>query len=323
MKKNIKKVFVSLLVIIGFAFYGTYQRFGDGLQKFFDNLQTRQVAAESYSNLEASSSKNQTSSNPPLNISKNTKLTYPESPVLSQTAQKNKLVSSESAVNSLFKDGEFDGQIADAYYGFVQVRAIIELGKLADVQFLSYPDDKSYSIEINKKAMLLLEAAAIKNQSARVDVIAGATNTSNAFMRSLGSALSQANISPDTVSFLQTINLPVNIVSGATNVSSVTAATDGAVIQNQGASVDIVSGATNVSSVTAATGGAVIQNQGASVDIVSGATNVSSVTSSGDENETEYADEVDSDDKYENESDEKNKDEHVDEKEDEPKGEDD
>jgi uncharacterized protein with FMN-binding domain len=321
MKKNIKKVFVSLLVIIGFAFYGTYQRFGDGLQKFFDNLQTRQVAAESYSNLEASFSKNQTSSNPPLNISKNTKLTYPESPVLSQTAQKNKLVSSESAVNSLFKDGEFDGQIADAYYGFVQVRAIIELGKLADVQFLSYPDDKSYSIEINKKAMLLLEAAAIKNQSARVDVIAGATNTSNAFMRSLGSALSQANISPGTVSFLQTINLPVNIVSGATNTASGLIGTF--VIQNQGASVDIVSGATNVSSVTAATGGAVIQNQGASVDIVSGATNVSSVTSSGDENETEYADEVDSDDKYENESDEKNKDEHVDEKEDEPKGEDD
>jgi uncharacterized protein with FMN-binding domain len=306
MKNIIKKVFVSLLVIIGFVFYGIYQRIGDGFQKFFDNLQTRQIAAESYSNLEASSSKNQTSSNPPLNISKNTKLTYPESPVLSQTAQKNKLVSSESAVNGLYKNGEFDGQIADAYYGFVQVRAIIELGKLVDVQFLSYPNDKSYSIEINKKAMPLLEAAAIKNQSARVDVIAGATNTSNAFMRSLGSALSQANISPGTMSLLQTVSVPVDIVSGATNTAYGLIGTFA--IQNQGTSVDIVSGATNVSSVTAAADGTVIQNQGTSVDIVSGATNVSSVTASGDEDETEYADEVDSDDKYENESDEENED---------------
>ena len=73
MKIHLKKVFVSLLVIIGFVFYGFYQRFGDGLQKYFDNLQTRQVAAETYSVLDASSSKNQTSANPPLNISKSTR----------------------------------------------------------------------------------------------------------------------------------------------------------------------------------------------------------------------------------------------------------
>lgn len=80
MKKNIKKVFVSLLVIIGFAFYGIYQRFGDGFQKFFDNLQTRQVAAESYSDLSASSSKNQTSADPPVNISNNMDAVYTEHP---------------------------------------------------------------------------------------------------------------------------------------------------------------------------------------------------------------------------------------------------
>ncbi len=281
MKIHLKKVFVSLLVIIGFVFYGFYQRFGDSLQTYFDNLQTRQVAAESYSDLDASSSKNQTSANPPLNISKITKETYSEPSEFSQAGQVNTVADSDNANNSLYKDGEYDGCIADAYYGSVQVRAFIESGKLTDVQFLSYPCDRSYSIEINKQAMPLLKAAAIKIQCAQVDIVAGATNTSNAFISSLDSALINAKISSNTVSYLQTQYGTVDIISGATVAAAAAGSSDVvSFLQNWGSAVDVVSGATNVSSGTATTttDTAVIQNQGGAVDVVSGATNVSSGT---------------------------------------------
>jgi uncharacterized protein with FMN-binding domain len=312
MKIHLKKVFVSLLVIIGFVFYGFYQRFGDSLQTYFNNLQNRQVAAETYSDLDASSSKNQTSANPPLNTSKNTKEAYSEPSEFSQIGQDDNAISdSENTNKSLYKDGEYDGLIADAYYGSVQVRAIIESGKLSDVVFLSYPNDRSYSIEINKKAMPLLKACAINIQCAQVDIVAGATNTSKAFISSLDSALIGAKASSNTVSLLQTpygtVDIvsgataavaaagssdvvsflqnwgnTVDIVSGATNVSSGTgsAAADTTSIQNQSGGVDVVSGATNVSSgtTTTTTDTAAIQNQGGTVDVVSGATNVSSGT---------------------------------------------
>lgn len=242
-----------MLVITSFAFYATYQRFGDGLQKYINNLQNRQVASESYSYLNASSSKNHISADLPVDIFKEASGTY-----------------SQSAVNGLYKDGEYDGRAADVYYGYIQVRAIIESGMLTDVQFLSYPDDRGYSVEINKHAMPILVSEAIKNQSAQVDIVAGATNTSNAFISSLGSALSLAGSSSEIFSVLQAPNNTVNIVSGATNISS--SSTTVSAIQNQNSAVDIVSGATNISPLS---GGSAIQNQIASVDIVSGATNIS------------------------------------------------
>lgn len=327
MKMNLRKIILSMLVITSFAFYATYQRFGDGLQKYINNLQNRQVASESYSYLNASSSKNHISADLPVDIFKEASGTY-----------------SQSAVNGLYKDGEYDGRAADVYYGYIQVRAIIESGMLTDVQFLSYPDDRGYSVEINKHAMPILVSEAIKNQSAQVDIVAGATNTSNAFISSLGSALSLAGSSSEIFSVLQAPNstvdivsgatnislsstgvsaiqnqgTPVNIISGATNISS--SSTTVSPIQNQNGAVDIVSGATNISH--SSTTVSAIQNQGTLVNIISGATNISSGTASSGEETAEYVSEDKSDDddkdaaeyvsedkhqdEYEDESDEKN-----------------
>jgi len=127
MKTNLKKVFISLMIIFGFAFYAVYQRFGDGFQKFFDNMQNRQVSAETYSVLNSSSTKNQTSSNPPLNASE--KATYSETIESSQANQTNTATGTESNNSSLYIDGQYDGDPADAYYGYIQVRAIIKTGK--------------------------------------------------------------------------------------------------------------------------------------------------------------------------------------------------
>lgn len=91
-----------------------------------------------------------------------------------------------------YKDGQYTGDVTDAYYGNVQVKAIITGGKITDVQFLQYPHDRGTSIRINSQAMPYLTQEAVSAQSASVDIISGATQTSLAFQKSLASALSQA-----------------------------------------------------------------------------------------------------------------------------------
>lgn len=95
-----------------------------------------------------------------------------------------------------YKDGEYVGQTADAYYGNIQVKAVIKGGKINDVQFLDYPQDRNTSVAINTDAMPILKTEAITSQNARVEIVSGATDTSQAFEKSLSSALAQASVSP-------------------------------------------------------------------------------------------------------------------------------
>lgn len=94
-----------------------------------------------------------------------------------------------------YRDGEYTGPVVDAYYGDVQIKAIIQGGKIADVQFLQYPNDRRTSIRINNIAMPYLKTEAIQVQSANVDIISGATLTSEAFAESLQAALDNAKAS--------------------------------------------------------------------------------------------------------------------------------
>jgi uncharacterized protein with FMN-binding domain len=93
---------------------------------------------------------------------------------------------------SFYRDGSYTGSVADAQWGVVQVKAIITNGKITDVQFLQYPNDRSRSIYINSIADPQLTSEAIQAQSANVDIVTGATDSSLAFMQSLSDALSQA-----------------------------------------------------------------------------------------------------------------------------------
>jgi uncharacterized protein with FMN-binding domain len=97
-----------------------------------------------------------------------------------------------SPVAGAYKDGSYTGIDADAYFGKVQVKAVIQNGKLTDVQFLDYPSDRTTSKRISEQAMPVLKSEAIRAQSAQVDVVSGATQTSQGFMQSLADALSQA-----------------------------------------------------------------------------------------------------------------------------------
>jgi uncharacterized protein with FMN-binding domain len=93
---------------------------------------------------------------------------------------------------AIYKDGEYTGKKADAYYGNLQVKAIINAGKITDVQFLEAPTTPENSIKVNGMAKPLLTQEAITAQSADVDGVSGATFSSKAFKESLADALSQA-----------------------------------------------------------------------------------------------------------------------------------
>lgn len=97
-----------------------------------------------------------------------------------------------TASTGSYKDGSYTGTVADAYYGNVQVKATISGGKITSVAFLQYPHTHSTSVYINQQAMPYLQQEAIQAQSSNVNIVSGATYTSQAFIQSLGSALSQA-----------------------------------------------------------------------------------------------------------------------------------
>ena len=100
--------------------------------------------------------------------------------------------SNKSNNSTSYKDGTFTGSVADAFYGNIQVSAVIQNGKLANVSILQYPNDRERSLAINSQALPILQSEAVTAQSASVDMVSGATDTSYAFIQSLTSALSQA-----------------------------------------------------------------------------------------------------------------------------------
>jgi uncharacterized protein with FMN-binding domain len=100
--------------------------------------------------------------------------------------------SPSSAPRGQYRDGQYTGAVADAYYGPLQVQAVIQGGRLTNINFLQYPNDRSRSVEINYYALPILRTEAIQAQSARVDAVTGASDSSPAFVQSLSSALAQA-----------------------------------------------------------------------------------------------------------------------------------
>ncbi len=94
-----------------------------------------------------------------------------------------------STATGAFKDGTYTGPVTDAYYGNLQVAAVIKGGKLVDVKALQYPSDQGTSREISASSLPKLTQEAISSQSANVNIVSGATQTSEAFQQSLKAAL--------------------------------------------------------------------------------------------------------------------------------------
>ena len=91
-----------------------------------------------------------------------------------------------------YRDGAYTGPVVDAYYGLMQIQAIIKGGRLTSIRVLKYPNDRSTSIFINRQALPMLRDEVISAQSANVDIVSGATLSSEAFIQSLGAAMTRA-----------------------------------------------------------------------------------------------------------------------------------
>jgi uncharacterized protein with FMN-binding domain len=119
-------------------------------------------------------------------------------PVVAPTSlsQNNSSKSTSTSTNSTpsvqYKDGSYTGSIANAFYGNVQVSVSIQNSKITAVNFLQYPDENPNSIYVNTSAIPYLKQEAIKAQNSNVNIVTGATFTSQAFIQSLANALSQA-----------------------------------------------------------------------------------------------------------------------------------
>jgi uncharacterized protein with FMN-binding domain len=86
----------------------------------------------------------------------------------------------------------FTGSTVETQFGPVQVQIAVSGGKLIDVQALQLPSDRSRSARISQFSAPILRSEAIQAQSARVDIVSGATYTSRAYALSLDSALKRA-----------------------------------------------------------------------------------------------------------------------------------
>lgn len=92
-----------------------------------------------------------------------------------------------------YKDGSYTGQDAPNQYGDVQVKVVISSGKITDVQALTLPSDRQRSAEISQQAGPLLHDEVVQAQSAQIDILSGATFTSESYAQSVQSALDQAH----------------------------------------------------------------------------------------------------------------------------------
>ena len=75
----------------------------------------------------------------------------------------------------------------------MQVRVTLQGNKLIDVQALQLPSDRSRSQRISQEAAPLLRSEALQAQSPNIDIVSGASYTSEGYAQSLQGALDGAS----------------------------------------------------------------------------------------------------------------------------------
>jgi uncharacterized protein with FMN-binding domain len=87
-----------------------------------------------------------------------------------------------------------DGDPVDNQYGTVQVRVTLQGNTITDVTPLQMPQDRRRSAFISEQAGPYLRQEVLQAQSAQIDIVSGATFTSQSYAQSLQSALSKAGV---------------------------------------------------------------------------------------------------------------------------------
>lgn len=92
------------------------------------------------------------------------------------------------------RSGTVDGAVVDTQYGSVQVRVSFTGKKITNVHALKLTDSSGTSVSISAGAAPVLRQEALDKQSAQIDVVSGATYTSEAYQQSLQSAIDAAHL---------------------------------------------------------------------------------------------------------------------------------
>lgn len=102
---------------------------------------------------------------------------------------------SASASSSAAAAGKtYLGKKVDTGYGILQVKITVAGKKVTAADVPVYPTDNDTSSQINHHAVPILTKETVKAQSAKVDMVSGATHTSKGYRTSLQSALDRAGL---------------------------------------------------------------------------------------------------------------------------------
>ncbi len=92
-------------------------------------------------------------------------------------------------VDSVFNDGAFTGKPARTTYGNLQVQVVMHSGRIEDILCVEYPLSNATSERMSNEFIPQLKLQALALQDWDVDVVSGATQTSQAFQRAMVYAL--------------------------------------------------------------------------------------------------------------------------------------
>jgi uncharacterized protein with FMN-binding domain len=95
------------------------------------------------------------------------------------------------AAGATYADGTWAGAAVREPWGTFEIEAVVTNGRITNVNLVSSPND-GHSSRINRRAVPTLTASAIATQSANVDMVSGATWTSQSYATSLQAALDDA-----------------------------------------------------------------------------------------------------------------------------------
>lgn len=90
--------------------------------------------------------------------------------------------------------GTYTGAVESTRYGDVQVQVTVANGSITDVTALHLTDADGRSVQISNRAAPVLRQEVLSAQSTSVQMVSGATYTSEAYLTSLQSAIDQAGL---------------------------------------------------------------------------------------------------------------------------------
>ena len=89
-------------------------------------------------------------------------------------------------------DGDYLSAIQGYEWGDLQVKLTVHDGQIRAAVLTLYPDHRTESLDISKRAAPILNSEVVKTQQAKVDIVSAATDTSDAFREAVASVLTKA-----------------------------------------------------------------------------------------------------------------------------------